>query len=107
MSTITEVHVADRSPNHEYWDSFYAGRAASLVPDRPSHFAEWSLDYMAPTQTVVEFGFRRFLDPAGVVAEIEERGEVVTHCMAGHGLAVHKSEDPHVARVVVHWPSQR
>jgi hypothetical protein len=47
--------------------------------------------------------FRVFLDPGIVVAEIEERGGRVTHHEASHGLAVYKTEDPHVARLVARW----
>ena len=43
--------------------------------------------------------FRVYLDPDAVVAEIEVRGGTITHYGAGHGLAVYKSEDPHVARL--------
>lgn len=49
--------MSDPSPNHDYWDAFYAERAASLVPDQPSAFAGWALERMGPNQTLVEFGF--------------------------------------------------
>jgi hypothetical protein len=49
--------------------------------------------------------FRIYLDPQDVVTEIEERGGHVTHSEAGHGLAVYKTEDPHVARLVATWAS--
>jgi SAM-dependent methyltransferase len=54
-----------------------------------------------------EFGehFRRYLDPDDVVAEIEAAGGRVEHQEAGHGLAIHKNEDPHVCRLVVTWKS--
>jgi len=44
--------------------------------------------------------FRVYLDPVIVVDEIEQRGGTVTSLEEGLGLAVYKSEDPHVARVV-------
>lgn len=47
--------------------------------------------------------FRVYLDPDTVVREIEQRGGEVMHCEAGHGLAVYKTEDPHVARIVARW----
>jgi hypothetical protein len=47
--------------------------------------------------------FRAYLDPAAVADEIEQRGGTVTHAEAGHGRAVYKTEDPHVARLVVQW----
>jgi hypothetical protein len=47
--------------------------------------------------------FRVYLDPDAVVAEIEVRGGAVTYCEAGHGFAVYKSEDPHVARLAARF----
>ncbi len=47
--------------------------------------------------------FRRYLSPDDVVAEIEERGGEIKHREEGHGLAVYKDEDPHVARIVAGW----
>lgn len=47
--------------------------------------------------------FRVYLDPDIVVREIEERAGVVMHSEAAHGLAVYKTEDPHVARLVARW----
>jgi hypothetical protein len=44
--------------------------------------------------------YRTYLDPESVVLEIEARGGRVTTLDQGHGRAVYKSEDPHVARVV-------
>lgn len=44
--------------------------------------------------------FRVYLDPEVVANEIEERGGRVLRREEGHGLAVYKSEDPHVARLV-------
>jgi len=44
--------------------------------------------------------FRVYLDPALIAAEVEERGGTVTHLEEGYGLAVYKTEDPHVARLV-------
>jgi hypothetical protein len=47
--------------------------------------------------------YRTYLDPQTVVAEIEERGGMLRALEQGHGLAVYKSEDPHVARIVATW----
>lgn len=47
--------------------------------------------------------FRVYLDPEVVVGEIESRGGRVVTLEQGHGLAVYRSEDPHVARVVASW----
>jgi hypothetical protein len=47
--------------------------------------------------------FRVYLDPEIVVGEIEERNGTVSHQEAGHGFAVYKTEDPHVARIVAGW----
>jgi hypothetical protein len=212
------------SSHHDYWDSFYAGRASGGVPEEPSAFARWVQGRLRPDQPVVEFGFgtgrdslwfatqghpvsgydfaesavpralgqadgqgltasfavldlydpsgvqvvakdigrttnapavygrflihsledagranlldlaaqvladggelylefrtgqdrgeqhvfgddhfRVYLDPDTVVKEIEERGGTVSHAEAAHGLAVYKTEDPHVARIVARW----
>ena len=47
--------------------------------------------------------YRTYLDPETVVSEIAERGGTVTVLEQGHGMAVYKSEDPHVARIVASW----
>ena len=47
--------------------------------------------------------FRVYLDPEVVVREVEERGGTVTDLEQGHGFAVYKTEDPHVARIVARW----
>ena len=44
--------------------------------------------------------YRTYLDPESVVDEVEERGGRVKTLDQGHGRAVYKSEDPHVARVL-------
>jgi hypothetical protein len=45
--------------------------------------------------------YRDYLDPDSVVAEIERRAGTIVAREQGHGLAVYKSEDPHVARLVI------
>lgn len=49
-----------------------------------------------------EFGehFRRFVAPATVCAELASYGFEIEHCEERHGLAVHKSEDPLVCRII-------
>jgi hypothetical protein len=47
--------------------------------------------------------YRTYLDPLVVVEEIEARGGTVMVLEQGHGMAVYKSEDPHVARIVASW----
>ena len=47
--------------------------------------------------------FRKYLAPATVVAELEERGGRIEHREEGHGLAVYRDEDPHVCRIVASW----
>ena len=48
--------------------------------------------------------YRVYLDPEVVVGEIEELGGMIDHMESGHGLAVYKTEDPHVARICARWP---
>ena len=212
------------SAHHDYWDSFYASRASSGVPEEPSAFARWVLGRLRSDQAVVEFGFgtardsfwfatqghtvsgydfaesavqraqgqadgrgvsasfavldlydasgvqvvakdigrttnapavygrflihsleeagranlldlaaevlaeggdlylefrtgqdqgeqhlfgddhfRVYLDPDIVLREIEQRSAKIVHSEAAHGLAVYKTEDPHVARIVAKW----
>ena len=47
--------------------------------------------------------FRQFIDPMTVELEIEDLGGEVTYRDEGCGLAVYKTEDPHVARLVAHF----
>lgn len=47
--------------------------------------------------------YRAYLDPDEVVAAILDRGGSMVHVEAGHGLAVYKTEDPHVARLVARF----
>lgn len=49
--------------------------------------------------------FRSFPDPDDVVAELESQGATVVERVEGHGLAVYRDEDPHVARLVAQWSS--
>lgn len=47
--------------------------------------------------------YRVYLDPSSIEDELRGRGASITHSEAGHGLAVFRSEDPHVARIVAEW----
>ncbi|CAI9408235.1 LicD family protein [Nocardioides sp. T2.26MG-1] len=49
---------------------------------------------------------RVFLDPDGVVRQIEDAGGRVVHRDAGLGLAPYLDEDPHVCRIVAAWSEQ-
>jgi Methyltransferase domain len=49
--------------------------------------------------------FRVYLAPTLVAEEIVERGGSVIRLEEGHGFAVYKSEDPHVARLVATFAS--
>ena len=50
MSETTRTH-------HDYWESFYASRASSSVPEEPSAFARWVAGRLRPDQPVIELGF--------------------------------------------------
>ena len=47
--------------------------------------------------------FREYLDAESVAHQMRELGGDVLYLEQGHGLAVYKSEDPHVARIVATW----
>lgn len=47
--------------------------------------------------------FRTYLDPDLVVAELTNRGANLNEYEQGYGLAVYKTEDPHIARIVAAW----
>lgn len=47
--------------------------------------------------------YRIYLDPDSVISEVEKRGGRIIYREVGHGLAVYKSEDPEVARLVFDW----
>ncbi len=52
-----------------------------------------------------EFGehYRQFVPPDVVAAELQAHGAVVDHLEVGTGLAVYKTEDPPVCRLVASW----
>lgn len=47
--------------------------------------------------------YRNYLDPDLVISEVENRGGRIIYREVGYGLAVYKSEDPKVARLVFDW----
>ena len=47
--------------------------------------------------------YRKYLDPDSVIAELEACGATVVERVEGRRLAVYKTEDPHVARLVSCW----
>lgn len=49
--------------------------------------------------------YRQFIDPSVVELEIESFGGTIVHREEGYGLAVYKTEDPHVARIVARFPA--
>ena len=53
----------------DYWDTFYASRASSAVPNNPSTFAGWVLPRLAAEQTVVEVGFGNARDSFWFIRE--------------------------------------
>ena len=60
-------------------------------------YLEWRTE-----ATEHEFGehYRQFVQPDVVQAELEHHGFEIEHCENSFGLAVHKSEDPRVCRIV-------
>jgi len=92
------IHALEDEGRHNLW------RVASMSLRRGGRFyLEFRTGLDAGKEH--EFGehFRKYLEPETVIAEIEARGGQVEHCEAGHGLAVHKNEDPHVCRLVATW----
>jgi hypothetical protein len=93
------IHSLEHSGRHHLFDL-----AAQVLPSGGSMYLEFRTGQDDGEKH--EFGddhFRIYLDPAAVVSEIEERGGSITHSEAGHGFAVYKTEDPHVARIVATW----
>jgi 2-polyprenyl-3-methyl-5-hydroxy-6-metoxy-1,4-benzoquinol methylase len=87
------IHAIEDEGRHNLWTlarSAIAGTGGKL-------YLEWRTE-----KTVHEFGehYRQFVQPEVVRAELEERGFVIDHIENKHGLAVHKSEDPKICRIV-------
>jgi SAM-dependent methyltransferase len=68
-----------------------------LAPTRGRIYLEFRTE-----ATEHEFGehYRHFVQPDVVGSELAEHGFTVEHCENRHGLAVHRSEDPRVCRMV-------
>ena len=47
--------------------------------------------------------YRHFVPAETVASEVEAAGAVVEHVEEGYGLAVYRSEDPRVCRIVARW----
>lgn len=58
---------------------------------------------VAETDHVFGEHYRNFVSAETVVEELDSVGATITRCDVGRGMAVHKSEDPRVARIVAHW----
>ncbi len=87
------VHALEAEGRQNLW---LVARSA-LRPARGRLYLEFRTE-----ATRHEYGehFRQFVQPATVVAELEHHGFEIEHCENGHGLAVHKDEDPRVCRIV-------
>lgn len=98
------VHALERPGRENLFDL-----AAEGLPERGgSLFLEFRTGLDAATPHVFgEDHFRVFLNPTRVAEELEERGATITHAVSGHGMAVFRDEDPHVARLVAEWPRRR
>lgn len=57
----------------------------------------------AETHHVFGEHYRQFVEPALVVAELEATGARIEHIEEGFGMAVYKTEDPRVCRIVARW----
>ena len=57
----------------------------------------------AETHHVFGEHYRQFVEPAVVVAELEATGARIEHIEEGFGMAVYKTEDPRVCRIVARW----
>lgn len=93
------IHALEESGRHNLFDL-----AAVALPDGGDLFLEFRTGQDETTKHVFgEDHYRVYLDPEVVIEELESRGAQVVHSEDGHGLAVYKSEDPHVARLVARW----
>ncbi len=93
------IHSLEHSGRHNLFDL-----AAEALPSGGSMYLEFRTGSdRGENHLFGDDHFRIYLDPEDVAREIEERGGRVAHVEAGHGLAVYKTEDPHVARMVCTW----
>jgi len=84
------------------------GNLLDLASKSLAHGGELLLEFRTGQDATARhvFGddhFRIYLDPQVVIDEIVARGGRITHVEAGHGLAVYRTEDPHVARLAARW----
>jgi hypothetical protein len=93
------IHSLEHAGRHHLFDL-----AAEVLPSGGALHLEFRTGRDRDAEHVFgEDHFRIYLDPADVVGELEERGGTIVHSETGHGLAVYKTEDPHVARIVATW----
>jgi SAM-dependent methyltransferase len=93
------IHALEEPGRHNLLDL-----AAVALADGGDLFLEFRTGQDEATKHVFgEDHYRVYLDPRLVIEELESRGARVVHSESGHGLAVYKSEDPHVARLVARW----
>ena len=79
--------------------------AAALGGDRGELFLEFRTGKdLGQEHLFGDDHFRQFIDPMVVVLEVEHLGGEVTHLEEGCGLAVYRTEDPHVARLIARFP---
>jgi hypothetical protein len=93
------IHSLEHAGRHNLLDL-----AATGLADDGDLFLEFrtGLD-QATKHAFGEAHYRTYLDPELVVSELEDRGATIVHSESGTGLAVYKTEDPHVARIVASW----
>lgn len=92
------LHALEDAGRHNLW------RLAGTALRSGGHlYLEFRTGEDADQPHVFGEHFRRFLNSAAVVDEIEASGGRVEHREEGHGLAVYKDEDPHVCRLVASW----
>jgi methyltransferase family protein len=93
------IHALEDAGRHNLLDL-----AAGALPGQGGLYLEFRTGQDRDTKHLFgEDHYRQYVDPDLVADEIRERGGDVTHLEAGHGLAVYKTEDPHVARLVARW----
>lgn len=74
--------------------------ARAMLPTGGRLYLEFRV---AETEHVFGEHYRRFVEPERVAAEIGLEGGRIEHHEVGYGLAVYKTEDPRVARIVASW----
>jgi SAM-dependent methyltransferase len=92
------AHVVDDPARDNLW------RLAAMALRRGGRmYLEFRTDRDQATAHAFEDHDRHLLDPEEVAAQLKRHGGLVVHREQGRGLAPHRSEDPHVCRMVVQW----